>query len=134
MSLLVACGTSAGPSATVGDLTAVEQALALRGVTVLNAVSGDAGCVDEALHGNAVRLDVRLGDEPERSIYLFRWRRPAQFDDAARSFAECAGSHVGPPESELATLEVRPWRAYGTDWSGSLTSTIEGALRAAAGG
>lgn len=132
--LAAACGANARPSASVGDLTAVEQELARRGVSVVNGVTGDAGCAGSDLHSNAVRLDVRLGDEPLRSIHLFRWRRPAQFEDAADEFEACADVFAAAGGAVPTILEVPPWRAFGAGWSDTLRTTVEDALRGAGGG
>ncbi len=131
--LVAACGTTAGPGPTLGDLTAVEQALALRGATIVNGVGGDPGCTGTELHSNAVRFDVRVGDEPVRSVYLFRWRRPAQFDDAADEFARCLATFEATADEDVTTLEVRPWRAFGAGWSEPLGITVEDALRSVGG-
>jgi hypothetical protein len=136
LALVVACGGAPSATFSAGDLTAVQEALALRGATVLRATSGDAGCQESDLHSNVVRLDLRLdGNHGEQQVYLFRWRRPAQFEAAAEPFADCVRSFASSAGGETpVTLEVPPWRAYGTAWSDELRLTLEDALRAAGGG
>jgi hypothetical protein len=135
LALVVACGGSPSATFSAGDLTAVQEALALRGATVLRATSGDAGCQGSDLHSNVVRLDLRLdGDDGEQQVYLFRWRRPAQFEAGAVPFAECVDSFASSAGEPPVTLEVPPWRAYGSAWSDELRLTLEDALRAAGGG
>ena len=131
-SLLVACASTALPSPTPGDFTAVLEALALRGATIHEAISGDAGC-EVPLHGNAVRLALTLEqDGRDHRVYLFRWRRPADFERAAGAFEECVAEHAGSDAAvELETIELPPWRAYGPDWSSEMRQALEEALRAA---
>jgi hypothetical protein len=131
---VAACG-STGASPTPGDMTAVLEQLALHGASVIRTVSGDAGCADSALHSNAVRIDLTVDDMPsEQRVYLFRWRRPADFDAAADSFAGCVSGYSAPAEGAVETVEVPPWRAFGPNWSDELRQALEAGLSAAAGG
>lgn len=132
-----ACGYGgASPRPSVGDLSAVLGALALRGATVHDQVSGDAGCASSELHSNAVRLSLSLaGDATVHDVYLFRWRRPADFAAAAASFDACLAAHAaGNADADVESLEVPPWRAYGVAWPPAVRSAVDGALRAVGGG
>lgn len=135
VTLAAGCG-GGSPSPSTGDLTAVLGALALRGATIHQQVSGDAGCTDSELHGNAVRLELTLaGDQSRYQVFLFRWRRPADFTAAAASFSACVeANRVRTGAAAIGTLEVRPWRAYGPTWSDRLHETLDAALRATGGG
>jgi hypothetical protein len=135
VALLVAgCGTAV-PTATPQDMTGVLSALVLRGVAIRQVVGGDTGCPNSPLHSNAARIDLNLeGNGRDQQVYLFRWRRTADYDAAAEGFAECVAQHAArstPPAVEV--VEVRPWRAYGSGWSRELTSLVREALQAAAG-
>ncbi len=132
LALVVSCSGTA-PTPTPRDLTAVLEALALRGATIHQAVAGDAGCPGVPLHGNAVRLELTLQqDGGHYSVYLFRWRRPAQYDAAAGQFDECLAVHARQAaEGEVEALEMAPWRAYGRGWSEDLRTALAAALRAA---
>jgi hypothetical protein len=112
-------------------------ALALRGAAIHRQVSGDAGCIDSTLHPNALRIDLTLAqDGTDYQVYLFRWRRPADFDASADRFESCldqyAQSIVG--EVDVESIEVRPWRAFGAGWTEELRRTLDQAFRATGGG
>ncbi|HEY7598748.1 MAG TPA: hypothetical protein VH741_02385 [Candidatus Limnocylindrales bacterium] len=143
--LVTACGSVAGPDGstapaptpTPGDMSEVQAALALRGATIHEAVSGDPGCPGSELHSNAARLELSVvGDDQRYEVYLFRWRRPADFDAAGQAFASCVDAYVGEAAGDLTidTLERPPWRAYGPAWSEQLRDVVDGALRDVGGG
>jgi hypothetical protein len=133
--LLGACGPGAAPSPTPADLTAVLEALALRGATLRQAVSGDAGCPAAELHSNAVRFDLSLEASDTRyQVYLLRWRRPADFSAAADAFEACLDDYTSRGvAADIQFLELPPWRAYGSGWSEDLREVLEQSLRAAGG-
>jgi len=137
LSIAIATACGAAPSPSIGDITAVMGALALRGATIHQQVSGDAGCTDSTLHPNALRLDLTLAqDGSNYEVYLFRWRRPADFDASAGPFAACLDEYTGAVvgEADVDSIEVRPWRAFGPAWTEELRRTLEQALRATGGG
>jgi hypothetical protein len=68
-------------------------------------------------------------------IYLMRWRRQADFDSDKSAFDQCVDEYrTLNPRSEVSTLEISPWRAYGPAWSEMMRDTLERALRDAGGG
>jgi hypothetical protein len=145
LSAAVACASpapSGTPTATAtptpGDLSAVQAALALRGVTIHEAVSGDAGCPGQpGLHGNAVRFELSLaGDDQPYEVFLFRWRRPSDFAAAEQSFADCVDEYTAGVSGDVSIdgVEVAPFRAYGPGWSEDLISVLEQALHDVGGG
>lgn len=140
---IAACGgqpspRGAAPTPTAGDMSAVQAALALRGVTIQDVVSGDAGCpAQPGLHSNAARFDIVLaGDSQPYQFYLFRWRRPSDFEAAAQHFTDCVDDFAASVTGDVPVddLEVAPWRAYGPGWSEDLAVTLEQALRDVGGG
>jgi hypothetical protein len=134
--LLSGCGAFNAPAPTAEAMDDVIANLVVRGVTVHQLVSGDAGCPEASLHDNAVRLDISLPNEPgEYSVYLLRWRRPTDYDAAAQLFADCVAS-FSEAHSNLATtvIEADPWRAYGPVWPPAVESTLREALLASGGG
>ena len=135
---LVALGCGGSPTATfsAGDLSAVQEALALRGATILNMVSGDPGCERSDLHSNAVRVELQLADEAsQQRAYLIRWRRPAQFEAGQVAFDECvARAGAGSGAGAVDTLQVPPWRAHGRGWTPEFRRVLEDSLRATTGG
>ena len=144
---LAACGgavTPSGPSAApptptppTADLGAVQAALALRGVTVQQAVSGDAGCPgQQGLHDNAARFELSLAGEAQSyEVFLLRWRRPSDFDAAGDSFSACVDEYARQVQGDVAleVLEVPPYRAYGPGWSEELINVLRDALSDVAG-
>ncbi|HUG47953.1 MAG TPA: hypothetical protein VMP67_06020 [Candidatus Limnocylindria bacterium] len=136
VALLVAgCGGSTAlPSPTARSVVNVLEGLALRGATIRQAVAGDAGCPGVPLHGNAVRLSVTLDDAVEQhEVYLFRWRRLGQYDDAAQQFADCVEEYTDRTGAPPDVVELAPWRAYGPGWPADLRQRVEESLRAAGG-
>jgi len=132
--LLAGCTGGAPPTPTPRSVVNVLEGLALRGATIREAVSGDAGCSVAPLRGNAVRLALTLAGSPEQhELYLFRWRRPAQYDAAAADFTDCVEEYAASAEGEVEVLELAPWRAFGRGWSDELAIVLEESLRAAGG-
>jgi hypothetical protein len=142
--LVTACGPGgdptggpAAPTPTPGGMGEVLPALALRGARIQQTVGNDPGCPGSALRSNAVRIELAVaGDENTHVIYLFRWRRPGQFDAASQAFADCVDQFSAGIEGEVPveTVEVPPWRAYGPGWSDEVRLLLEEALLDLAGG
>lgn len=143
--VLTGCGTAPNPTdqqapaptPATGDLGALQAALALRGVTVHSAVSGDAGCPgQEGLHDNAARFSLTLaGEDQSYEVFVLRWRRPSDFDAAAGPFGACVDEYARQVQGDVAleVLEVPPYRAYGPGWSEELITVLRDALTAVAG-
>jgi hypothetical protein len=134
--LIAACGAGNGPTPTPGGMDEVLPALALRGATIHQSVSGDAGCPGSALHSNAARLEISVaGDETRYSVYLFRWRRPVHFEAAAQPFSRCVDEFLAQSDGEVPIdgVEAAPWRAYGPGWSEEVLLIVEEALHDLAG-
>jgi hypothetical protein len=133
LGLLGCSGPAAAPSPPreVGEVLA---ALALRGLTVEQQVAGDAGCLDSALHRNAVRLVISPADEAARyTVYLLGWRRPSFFADAAPAYQACVNEYARRTGEAVESVESQPWRAYGPGWPENLRAAVESALRAGGG-
>ena len=132
---LSGCGSFSAPAPTPGTMDDVIAALVLRGMTVHRLVSGDAGCSSSDLHDNAVRLEVSLDTRSAtHEVYLIRWRRTANFGDAAQAFANCVAEYQAlNPGSTITWVESEPWRAYGPGWPPDLGQRLLDALRAAGG-
>ena len=139
LALLLAAGCSnvgQAPAQTPGSMDDVIAELVLRGASVHNLVSGDAGCPSSGLHDNAVRFDVALGSQSAtREVYLLRWRRQSDFDASAQAFAECVNEYRAlHPGVQVSALELYPWRAYGPGWGTQFADILHAALVAAGGG
>jgi hypothetical protein len=132
---LYACGT-ATPSPSAGGMNEALPALILRGATIHETVSGDAGCPGSSLRSNALRVVLSVpGDDNRYEVHLFRWRRAADFEAAARAFADCVEEYLAGAEGEVPIDEVEesPWRAYGPGWSEEILAIVEGALEEVGG-
>ncbi len=132
---LSGCGSFSAPAPTAGTMDDLISALVLRGATVHRLVSGDPGCPSSDLHSNAIHLEVALGSQSAtHEIYLFRWRKAADFEGSAQAFLECAEEYASlNPGRQVFTIESAPWRAYGPGWTEGLRATLLDALRAAGG-
>lgn len=133
--VLAGCGGAVTPSASIGTMDDVIANLVLRGATVQRLVSGDPGCPSSDLHSNAISMELAIGSQGSlRSVYLFRWRRPADFEAAAAKFQACVAEYGAQhPGAVVTTLESAPWRAYGPTWNDMTVSLIEEALHASGG-
>lgn len=133
--IVIGCGSLQAPVPTPGTMDDVIAALVLRRITIHQLVSGDPGCPTSDLHDNALRLDVSIdARSATHEIYLLRWRRTANFGDAA-PFAECVAEYQAlHPGQTVSQVESEPWRAYGPGWPPDLGQIILDALQAAGGG
>jgi hypothetical protein len=107
-----------------------------RGATIHDTVSGDGGCPSVPLHPNAARIEMTVADDESRYVvYLFRWRRPADFTAAAQPFEECLDEFAGQVDGEVLidVVDAAPWRAYGAGWSEEVRLLIDEALNDLAG-
>jgi hypothetical protein len=133
--LVVGCASNGIPAATPAGMDDLVAALVVRGASITDQVAGDAGCADRTLIGNAVRLDVRMSDEDAVSpVYVFRWRRVADFDAAAAPFADCVaefGQRTGAEHMDQVSHTL--WRAYGPNWPARLRDAVNAALLQAGG-
>jgi hypothetical protein len=127
-------GLPSPPPPSPGNMDDVIAALVRRDVTVHRIVSGDTGCPGQDLHDNAVHLEVAVGAQSAlKHIYLFRWRKPADFEAAAVPFAQCVQEFADSnPDAPLAQLDLAPWRAYGP-WDPQLERIVGEAIRASGG-
>lgn len=129
----MACGPTPTPSPE--DMTGVLNELAAHGATVKDIVAGDAGCADPSLHGNASRLTLTLAvDGRDYEVYLFRWRRPSDYEAANGPFQQCVAEFVQNRSTDVEIVEVAPWRAFGAGWTFDAKEAIEQSLAAAAAG
>lgn len=136
MALLVSgCGVFTAPSPTAGEIGDVVAGLVRRGATITDQVSGDAGCPDPSLYGNAVRYDVRMGaSDTPAPVYVLRWKSDATFTATQAEFDACVAAYKqAHPDQGVTVYDDAPWRAFGPGWSNSLESAVEQAVHAAAG-
>lgn len=130
------CAGLSAPSPTPGSIVDdVVAGLVRRGVTVHRLVSGDPGCASPGLQGNALRMEVSvLNQSATRDLFVFGWRRQAQFDEAKPDFDACVAAYeAGRPGVTAWTVELSPWRAYGSLGNDQLLRMVEESLREAGG-
>ena len=126
---VVACGPDAMPRPSPNEFPEVVSGLVRRGATITTQVAGDAGCPQETLNDNAVRLDVAMPGSPATAVYLFRWRRAPDFEAEASAYAACLTDvRARNAGVELSSFERSPWRAYGVGWSSTLRSAVDEAI------
>ena len=130
--LCVACagGTNPEPTETPGTMDDAIAELVRNGVAIHNLVGGDSGCPGQDLHDNALRLDVSIGTmSSTRTIYLMRWRRQADFDTSAVSFANCVSEWASQTgATQVEQVSNAPWRAFGPNWPPELLAAVTDAL------
>ena len=139
VALLVGCSSSTPPTPSPGNMDDVIANIVLQNVRVHRLTSGDAGCPNTAgdsVHDNAVHLEVAIGSQSVlHSIYLLRWRKPADFEAGEAAFDACIAEYQAVnPGAQVSTLEAAPWRAYGPGWNDMVRNILETALRATGGG
>ena len=136
MVLVAGCGSLEAPAPTPESMDDVIANLVLRGASIHNPVSGDAGCPSSDLHDNAVRFDVALGTQSAtHEVYLLRWRRQSDFDASAQAFNDCVDEFRAlHPDVQVTALDLYPWRAYGPSWGPQLGQLLSDALAASGGG
>lgn len=123
------------PSPTPADFGGMVDRLTSAGITVVNVVSGDAGCPDASLAKTAIAFDASGLDQvqPVRiRVYVFRdrdaWQR------LSGSVAACARSYVTDPAT-YESLAPSPYVVSGQGpWAPSFAAALERAFTAAAGG
>jgi len=132
---LAGCGVFVAPSPTAGEMGDLVSGLVLRGATITDQVSGDAGCPDPTLIGNAIRYDLRMATESTTvSVYVLRWNTQQTFDANEPAFQACVTQfEQAHPGATVTTYEDSPWRVFGSGWSPAATGAIEQAVHAAAG-
>jgi ABC-type glycerol-3-phosphate transport system substrate-binding protein len=132
---LAGCGVFVAPSPTAGEMGDLVSALVLRGVTITDQVSGDAGCSDPSLFGNAIRYDARMaGETATVPIYVLRWNSQQTFDANEPAFQACVAQfQQAHPGVNLLTFEDSPWRVYSAAPSSLLRGAIVEAVTAVAG-
>jgi hypothetical protein len=133
--LVAGCGVFTAPSPTAGEIGDVVAGLVRRGATITTQVSGDAGCADQTLVGNAVRYDVRpSGEAATVSIYVLRWKSQQTFDATESAFVDCYTAYKqAHADQGISVYEDSPWRVYGPSWSQAFYAVVKQAVHEAAG-
>ena len=127
--VLAGCYSSATASFHPGDASQLVQEITRRGATVTATVSGDPGCSDSTLTDNALHLTITIPDDPTpRDVYIFTFRS-TKFDASAAPIDACEAAYAqAHPGLKPTRLDIAPYRAFGADWSPTLSATITAAL------
>jgi hypothetical protein len=134
--LLAACGGER-PGPTPADRQGIFEELARRGATVSDIVSGDSGCGDPALAGNATHFRLTVpGASGRADVYLFTFKnrpfyeRGASAVDACQRAYEARSARAG---GRVERIDVSPYRAFGDGWTPGLRSFLQATMQDVAG-
>ena len=114
----------------------IFEQIAVGGGTVVSVTSGDPGCDDPELAGNAVRARVRSPAGVEADVHLLTFRNRPFWEASAPSADACVrelAADAGMSVDAIERLDVSPYRAWGSDWTPELRDVLERALTVAAG-
>jgi hypothetical protein len=133
--VLAACTTSSSPLApTPADFVGITQVLRARGISVVDVVSGDAGCPGSDLAKAAISFRMSGLDQASPVVaYLYIFANQAAFERRASDVATCARSYVADPAT-LESIDVSPYVLAGQGpWAASLRAQLRAGLTLAAG-
>jgi hypothetical protein len=127
--VLAGCYSSATASYHPGDASQLVQQVTRRGAVIVATVSGDTGCSDASLTDNALRLTITVADDATpRPVYIFTFRS-TKWDGSQAPVDACQAAFAeANPGTHITRLDIAPYRAFGGDWSPSLSATITAAL------
>lgn len=133
--ILAGCTASSSPVApTPADFGGITQVLQARGISIVDVVSGDAGCPDASLARAAIRFRMSGLDQASPvTAYLYVFGTQAAFERRAGDVATCARSYVTDP-SGLESIDVSPYVIAGQGpWAPGLRAQVRAGLTVAAG-
>src|SRR4029079_19403777 len=112
----------------------VSLLLQRQGMTIVDVVSGDAGCANTSLTGAAISFTASGLDEPTPTkVYLYRFNDRDAFQRRSGDVASCAATYVHDP-SHFESVYVSPSVVAGQGpWGDRFRTAIRDALTAAAG-
>lgn len=119
------------------DLSGLVQEMVKRGIAVLSATSGEAGCDDPDLVANAVHFRVLPpGEARPRDVFLFTFGNHAAWAAGGPAVTACRtawSARVATGEEGVWELDVSPFRLFGAGWSPTLRELLRQAVTVAAG-
>lgn len=133
--ILAGCTASSSPVApTPADFGGITQVLQARGISIVDVVSGDAGCPDASLARAAIRFRMSGLDQASPvTAYLYVFGTQAAFERRAGDVATCARSYVTDP-SGLESIDVSPYVIAGQGpWAPGMRAQVRAGLTVAAG-
>ena len=103
-------------------------------MTVVDVVSGDAGCPNSDLSKAAIAFTASGLDEPNPvRVYLYRFNDRDAFQRRSGDVAGCAASYVQDP-SAFESVDISPYVMAGQGpWGARFRTAIRDALTTAAG-
>lgn len=119
------------------DLSGLVQEMVKRGIAVLRATSGEAGCDDPGLIANAVHFRVLPpGEAIPRDVFLFTFGDHGAWAAGGAAVTACRtawSAHVATSGQAVSELDVSPFRLFGAGWSPTLRELLHQAVTVAAG-
>ena len=126
--------SSSPPEATPTDFAGVSLLLQRGGLTIVDVVSGDAGCPNADLAKTAISFTASGLDQPSPTkVFLYRFNDRASFQRRSADVASCAASYA-PDPSRFESADVSPYVVAGQGpWGERFRAAIRDALTVAAG-
>jgi hypothetical protein len=124
----------AAPSPTPADFGGISQVLQNRGLTILDVVSGDAGCPGSDLSKTAISFDASgLDQAAPVHVYLYIFHDHDTFVRRSTDVGACARSYVKDPTT-YESLAISPYVLSGQGpWAPGFTAQLQQGLTVAAG-
>ncbi len=134
--MLAACNPAgvAAPSPTPADFGGISQVLQNRGLTILDVVSGDAGCPGSDLAKTAISFEASgLDQAAPVQVYLYIFHDHDTWVRRSTDVGGCAQSYVTDP-STYESLAISPYVVSGQGpWAPGFTAQLRQGLTSAAG-
>src|SRR3712207_8168074 len=106
----------------------IFEQIAVSGGTIVSVTSGDPGCDDPTLAGNAVRARVRAPGGEEADVHLLTFRNRPFWEASAATADACVDeltARSGGLPDAVKRLDISPYRAWGTGWTPELEGLLE---------
>jgi hypothetical protein len=132
---LAACTSSSIPPApTPADFGGISRILQNRGLSIVDVVSGDAGCPDASLAKTAISFRASgLDQSSSVQVYLYIFHDHDVFVRRSTDVGGCASSYVTDAQA-YETVAVSPYVLSGQGpWAPSFREQLKAGLTAAAG-
>lgn len=132
---IAGCTTSSvPPQPTPADFGGLSQILQARGLTILNVVSGDAGCSNPDLAKTAISFRASGLDQVSPvPVYLYVFNDHAAFVRRSTDIGSCAQSYVTNPTT-YESLAISPYVLSGQGpWAPEFKAQLSAGMTVAAG-
>jgi hypothetical protein len=135
VAVLVACSASSSPPApTPLDFGGLSHLLQQRGLTIVDVVSGDAGCSNTDLAKAAISFEASGLDQANPvKVYLYNFGSRDAFDRRSAEIGACAQAYVRDPAA-YEWLGVSPYVVAGQGpWASHFRDQLRAGLVGGAG-